>query len=71
MAEGDIKTTFIFCSIYYCDSEFLIEVGHRFRVKKINGRWGRKMDLTQLIGPIPFARANKGVDILDNKVNGG
>jgi len=50
--EGTIKITFIFIHIYYCDSEFLLEVGHRFRVRTIKRRWGPKMDFSQLIGPI-------------------
>lgn len=54
MPEGDIKMNLIYQPIYYCDSEFLLEIGHRFRVKKSNGRWGRKIDFTQIIGPIPL-----------------
>ena len=54
LQEGDIKTMFIYCAIFYCDDEFIIEAGHRFRVRTHKKRWGRKLDFTQFIGPIDF-----------------
>ena len=54
LKEGDVKIMIIYNPVFYSDYDFILEIGHRFRVRNDKKRWGRKLDFTQFIGPIDF-----------------